>query len=124
MPLIEDGVNVIHRNDTRYRRQGPGNRFKRTGHAVTASWVAHRHRMPAAPRLPARGQGAWKWDGCHPCGVPRSADSGIHREREMAGPQVTVAAGLFDGVPAGYEAFLPGGTRSRAIRWPIGSYGP
>jgi hypothetical protein len=52
VPLIEDGVNVIHRDDTRYRRQSPGNRFKRTGHAVTASWVAHR---PDAGRTPPIG---------------------------------------------------------------------
>ena len=52
VPLAEDGVKVIHRDDTRYRRPGRGNRFKRTGHAVTASWVAHR---PDAGRTPPTG---------------------------------------------------------------------
>ena len=40
--LIEDGVRAIHREDTRYRRLGQGNFFKRTGHAIADTVTARR----------------------------------------------------------------------------------
>jgi len=48
--LIEDGVKAVHPEDTRYRRLGKGNFFRRTGHAVTGTLFA---RKPDGTRTPA-----------------------------------------------------------------------
>ena len=59
--LIEDGVKAIHREDTRYRRLGQGNFFKRTGHVITDTVTA---RKPDGSRteafsMPANAYGSW-----------------------------------------------------------------
>ena len=59
--LIEDGVKAIHREDTRYRRLGRGNFFKRMGHAITDTVTA---RQPDGGRTvalstPANAYGSW-----------------------------------------------------------------
>ena len=60
--LIEDGVKAIHREDTRYRRLGQGNFFRRMGHVVTDTVTA---RKPDGSRtvalsMPANGaRRAW-----------------------------------------------------------------
>jgi len=59
--LIEDGVKAIHHEDTRYRRQGQGNLFKRVGHVITDTVTA---RKPDGSRtvalsMPANAYGSW-----------------------------------------------------------------
>ena len=59
--LIEDGVKAIHGEDTRYRRLGQGNFFKRTGHVITDTVTA---RKPDGSRtvalsMPANAYGSW-----------------------------------------------------------------
>ena len=59
--LIEDGVKAIHHEDTRYRRLGKGNFFKRTGHVITDTVTA---RKPDGSRtvalsMPANAYGSW-----------------------------------------------------------------
>jgi hypothetical protein len=59
--LIEDGVKVIHPEDTRYRRLGQGNFFKRTAHVITGTVTA---RKPDGSRtmafsMPANAYGSW-----------------------------------------------------------------
>ena len=59
--LIEDGVKAIHREDTRYRRLGRGNFFKRTGHVIAETVTA---RKPDGSRtvalsMPANAYGSW-----------------------------------------------------------------
>lgn len=40
--LLEDGVKAIHAEDTRYRRVGKGNVFKRTGYVIAGTVAARR----------------------------------------------------------------------------------
>ena len=59
--LIEDGVKAIHREDTRYRRLGRGDFFKRMGHVITDTVTA---RKPDGSRtvalsMPANAYGSW-----------------------------------------------------------------
>ena len=59
--MIEDGVHAVHKEDTRYRRLGHGNFFKRTAHVVTDTVTA---RTPDGSRtfsysLPANAYGSW-----------------------------------------------------------------
>ena len=59
--LIEDGVKAIHPEDTRYRRLGKGNFFKRTGYVIAGTVAA---RTPDGGRtvawsLPANAYGSW-----------------------------------------------------------------
>jgi hypothetical protein len=59
--LIEDGVKAIHHEDTRYRRLGHGNFFKRMGHVITDTVTA---REPDGSRtvalsMPANAYGSW-----------------------------------------------------------------
>ncbi len=58
---IEDGVKAIHAEDTRYRRLGQGNFFRRTGHVITGTVTAGK---PGGGRtvawsLPANAYGSW-----------------------------------------------------------------
>ncbi len=59
--LIEDGIRAIHHEDTRYRRMGQGNFFRRTGHALTATFVAYKPDggRTAAYSLVANAYGSW-----------------------------------------------------------------
>ena len=59
--LIEDGVKTVHKEDTRYRRLGEGNFFKRTGHAITTTFVAHRPDGTGTPAFSvlANSYGSW-----------------------------------------------------------------
>jgi len=59
--LIEDGVKTVHKEDTRYRRLGEGNFFKRTGHAVVTTFVAHKPDGTGTPAfsLLANSYGSW-----------------------------------------------------------------
>ena len=59
--LIEDGVKVIHKEDTRYRRRGEGNFFKRTGYAIATTFVARRPDGGNTPAfsLLANAYGSW-----------------------------------------------------------------
>jgi hypothetical protein len=59
--LIEDGVKAIHREDTRYRRLGQGNFFKRTGHVITDTVTARRSdgSRTVALSMPANAYGSW-----------------------------------------------------------------
>src|ERR1035437_1064332 len=59
--LIEDGVKAIHREDTRYRRLGQGNFFKRMGHVVTDTVTARKPdgSRTAALSMPANAYGSW-----------------------------------------------------------------
>jgi hypothetical protein len=59
--LIEDGVKAIHPEDTRYRRLGDGNFFKRTGHVVVGTMTAHKPDGGLTPAwsLPANAYGSW-----------------------------------------------------------------
>lgn len=59
--LIEDGVKAIHKEDTRYRRSGQGNFFRRTGHVIARTVTA---RNPSGGRtmawsMPANAYGSW-----------------------------------------------------------------
>jgi hypothetical protein len=59
--LIEDGVKAIHHEDTRYRRLGRGDFFKRMGHVITDTVTA---RKPDGSRtvalsMPANAYGSW-----------------------------------------------------------------
>lgn len=59
--LIEDGVKAIHREDTRYRRLGQGNFFKRMGHVVTDTVTARQpdDSRTVALSMPANAYGSW-----------------------------------------------------------------
>ena len=59
--LIEDGVKAIHREDTRYRRLGRGNFFKRTGHVITDTVTARKvdGSRTVALSMPANAYGSW-----------------------------------------------------------------
>jgi hypothetical protein len=59
--LIEDGVKAIHAEDTRYRRLGKGNFFKRTGYVVAGTVTARRPdgARTMASSLPANAYGSW-----------------------------------------------------------------
>ena len=48
--MLEDGVKAIDHEDTRYRRLGQGNFFKRAAHVLTNSLLA---RLPDGSRIPA-----------------------------------------------------------------------
>jgi hypothetical protein len=59
--LIEGGVKAIDHEDTRYRRMGQGNFFKRAGHVITDTVTARRpdgSRMMALS-TPANAYGSW-----------------------------------------------------------------
>jgi len=93
--LIEDGVKAIHPEDTRYRRLGQGNFFKRTGHVITGTILA---RKPDGGRtiawsLPANAYGSWAiatlWS-------PREyRTAGSIAEWGTAGMGVTASTNLF-----------------------------
>jgi hypothetical protein len=59
--LIEDGVKAIHHEDTRYRRLGRGNFFKRTAHVITDTVTARKldGSRTAALSMPANAYGSW-----------------------------------------------------------------
>jgi len=59
--LIEDGVKAIHHEDTRYRRLGQGNFFRRTGHVITDTVTARRPdgSRTVALSMPANAYGSW-----------------------------------------------------------------
>ena len=59
--LIEDGVKAIHHEDTRYRRLGQGNFFKRTGHVITDTVTARKAdgSRTIALSTPANAYGSW-----------------------------------------------------------------
>jgi hypothetical protein len=59
--LIEEGVKTIHREDTRYRRLGQGNFFKRSGHAIADTVTARRPdgSRTVALSVPANAYGSW-----------------------------------------------------------------
>jgi hypothetical protein len=59
--LIEDGVKAIHAEDTRYRRLGQGNFFKRTAHVITDTVTARRAdgSRTMAWSVPANAYGSW-----------------------------------------------------------------
>ena len=59
--LIEDGVKAIHHEDTRYRRLGQGNFFKRTGHVITDTVTARKRdgSRTVALSMPANAYGSW-----------------------------------------------------------------
>jgi hypothetical protein len=59
--LIEDGVKAIHREDTRYRRLGQGNFFKRTAHVIADTVTARRpdDSRTVALSMPANAYGSW-----------------------------------------------------------------
>ncbi len=59
--LIEDGVKAIHHEDTRYRRLGHGNFFKRTAHVITDTVTARKPdgSRTAALSMPANAYGSW-----------------------------------------------------------------
>jgi hypothetical protein len=59
--LIEDGVKAIHHEDTRYRRLGQGNFFKRTGHVITDTVTARKvdGSRTVALSMPANAYGSW-----------------------------------------------------------------
>jgi len=59
--LIEDGVKAIHHEDTRYRRLGQGNFFRRTGHVITDTVTARRPdgSRTLALSMPANAYGSW-----------------------------------------------------------------
>jgi len=59
--LIEDGVKAIHHEDTRYRRLGKGNFFKRTGHVITDTVTARKSdgSRTVALSMPANAYGSW-----------------------------------------------------------------
>jgi len=59
--LIEDGVKAIHREDTRYRRLGQGNFFKRMGHVITDTVTARKpdDSRTVALSMPANAYGSW-----------------------------------------------------------------
>jgi len=59
--LIEDGVKAVHHEDTRYRRLGRGNFFRRTGYVIANTVTA---RKPDGSRtvalsMPANAYGSW-----------------------------------------------------------------
>jgi hypothetical protein len=59
--LIEDGVKAIHHEDTRYRRLGQGNFFKRMGRVITDTVTARRPdgSRTAALSMAANAYGSW-----------------------------------------------------------------
>jgi hypothetical protein len=59
--LIEDGVKAIHQEDTRYRRLGQGNVFKRTAHVITDTVTARKPdgSRTAALSMVANDYGSW-----------------------------------------------------------------
>ena len=59
--LIEDGVKAIHHEDTRYRRLGQGNFFRRTGHVITDTVTARNSEgaRTMAFSMPANAYGSW-----------------------------------------------------------------
>lgn len=59
--LIEDGVKIIHKEDTRYRRLSQGSFFKRTSHAVITTFVARKPDGSGTPAysLLANAYGSW-----------------------------------------------------------------
>ena len=59
--LIEDAVKAIHPEDTRYRRLGQGNFFKRTAHVVTDTVTARKFdgSRTVALSMPANAYGSW-----------------------------------------------------------------
>jgi len=59
--VFEDGVKAIHAEDTRYRRMGKGNFFKRTGHIITGTVTARRPDggRTVAWSLAANAYGSW-----------------------------------------------------------------
>jgi len=59
--LIEDGVKALHHEDTRYRRMGQGNFFKRTAHVIVNTVTARRPdgRRTVAFSMPANAYGSW-----------------------------------------------------------------
>jgi hypothetical protein len=59
--LIEDGVKAVHKEDTRYRRLGEGNFFKRTGHAIATTFVARKPDGTGTPAFSvlANSYGSW-----------------------------------------------------------------
>ena len=118
-----DGVKVIHRG--RHAIPAAGPRQSLQAHRPRRYGLLGGHRPDARPhpahRLAAKAHGSWT--------VATLVESRELRAPEsiakwgIGGSQVSVAARLFDGVPAGYEGFLPGGTWSRANHWPIARYG-
>jgi hypothetical protein len=59
--LIEDGVKAIHPEDTRYRRLGQGNLFRRVGHVITDTVTARKpdDSRTVALSMPANAYGSW-----------------------------------------------------------------
>jgi hypothetical protein len=59
--LIESGVKAIHREDTRYRRLGQGNFFRRAGHAIVDTATARKSdgSRTVALSMPAVAYGSW-----------------------------------------------------------------
>jgi hypothetical protein len=59
--LIEDGVKAVHPEDTRYVRLGAGNFFRRTGHAVSRTFLAGNPGGGSTPAysLLANSYGSW-----------------------------------------------------------------
>jgi hypothetical protein len=58
---IEDSVKALHHEDTHYTRLGSGNFFRRTGHVITGTVLAHRPdgTRTVALSLPANAYGSW-----------------------------------------------------------------
>lgn len=59
--LIEDGVKSIHHEDTKYRRRGYGNFFRRTGYVIVHTVLARNDRgnLTMAYSMPANAYGSW-----------------------------------------------------------------
>jgi hypothetical protein len=58
---IEDGVKAIHHEDTKYRRLGKGNFFKRTAHVITDTVTARKEdgTRTMCYSMPANAYGSW-----------------------------------------------------------------
>ena len=59
--LIEDGVKALHHENTRYRRLGQGDFFKRTAHVIVNTVTARGSdgRRTVALSMPANAYGSW-----------------------------------------------------------------
>jgi len=93
--MIEDGVHAVHKEDTRYRRLGHGNFFKRTAHVVADTVTA---RSPEGGRtmaysLPANAYGSWAIATLWSPHEYRNAESIL--EWGTAGMGVTAGTNLF-----------------------------